>query len=589
MRMLALVGLGSAIVLILVLGTSVVLSDPPVPKNIAGRVFLSSGAGAPNGIPVVFNNTNILQYFTTQVFAPPIPQLAGSYSKTINGSTGDLIIVRAYNSTHYGETNVTLAASTTYANVTINMTRPSEANVTILSPADNTEYNVSALFNVTVRIGILVTDGTACNVTLLITDESVINTSSGSNSTNYLGDLSVGSFTDTIFELEAKSQGYVNITVIGTCAGSVVSFSMLESDTLENISVSDSQPPIVTLIFPQNQTENRSTTLINLLYNVTDEGTVSRCDLNINNQFNTSSAPITKDATLNFTVNFSNGNYTWRINCSDSLGNENSSETRYLNVSVYYPLVHSLSLDQGIVLNAGSVKAVQCNFTVEDGNGYAEITETNATLHASNETTSGIQNYNYRYLNTSCANTGNSGNESNYSCTFSLQYFAVNGTWNCTPKATDANGLQYENTTNTSVDPLYAINVSALILNYGGAAPNSYTSEKNLNITNLGNQLLNVSLRAYGGSDELTGVGYAMTCVSGDNISVADERFAFSAAVPYALKTPLTSTNQDAGITMQKQTSLFSQIMNETYWQMFIPLIAVGECQGTVVITAGAP
>jgi len=168
-------------------------TGPPQPHTIRGRVFNSDGAtGVENGIPVTINNTVSGDFVLTYTYAPPIPSLKGSYSANVNGSDSDTIIVTAWNSTAYGKNTTILAATTTYANVVLNTTRPSETNVTIITPANDSVKNTSYPFNVTANISIIGDrDGFSCNATISFSDNSVLNISSSESFTHILGDLFV--------------------------------------------------------------------------------------------------------------------------------------------------------------------------------------------------------------------------------------------------------------------------------------------------------------------------------------------------------------------------------------------------------------
>lgn len=170
-KLLSVIGLLIFQILLSMQGTQV-QSAPLNPINVKGYVFDNNSIGVSNGIPVIVLNTNTSNKFTTEVSAPPVAQLAGSYSLTILGSTGDMLIVRAYNDTHYGESNTTIQATTMYVNVTMNLTRAPELNVTIIKPQNNTAYNSSDIFNVTANISVLGADGQNCNVSINISDET---------------------------------------------------------------------------------------------------------------------------------------------------------------------------------------------------------------------------------------------------------------------------------------------------------------------------------------------------------------------------------------------------------------------------------
>jgi uncharacterized protein (UPF0333 family) len=95
----------------------------------------------------------------------------------------------------------------------------------------------------------------------------------------------------------------------------------------------EANPPIVNLMSPiDNSTSNMSS--IDFSYNVSDESSISFCQLILNNKYNQSDFNIQKNIEKTFTVqNIIPGNYYWSVNCSDVHGNVGSSETRNLTVN----------------------------------------------------------------------------------------------------------------------------------------------------------------------------------------------------------------------------------------------------------------
>lgn len=572
---------------LILLVSNIAFSNPPVPKNVAGRIFKGDGTGEENGVIVYVNNTNISQVFETEVYAPPIPQLKGSYSLVINGSTGDNINVWVYNSTHWGEENQTLSSSTTYANVIMNYSRPSETNISIIFPPNDTLVNSSEYFNLTVNISVVIANGIDCNVTLLVSNESIVTLAPGSNWTNNVGNIDIGESEEKIFELMGNKTGSVNISAVGICLSDGVNFEGLDWDKLSNITVEDNQPPVVKLINPENLTENKSTNEIEFSYNVTDSSTIDNCTLILNGLSDTTEFAINQGTTNTIIQNLTNGVYNWSVNCTDEDGFEGESGFFSLNISAYFPIITFLNPNQNITLTPASEKVFECNFTVEDGNGAADIVISNATFHSYSVATQGSLNNNTRYINDTCYNTASGGNLSNYTCKFSLQYYSSNGTWICNASVEDTQGLETKNISNHTIEPLYALNLSSTLIDYGNLASGQYSSDEVVDIVNFGNMPLNISLRGYGGDDPVLGDGYAMMCQNGENISVSNERYAYNFGTPYASKFTLSSSNVDFGLVIQKQTNPLVEVSNTSYWQLYLSPLQITECNGTIVFTAG--
>ena len=189
-------------------------APPPEPRNVEGYVFKSDGATGIGDLPVRINNTvtsDIILAYTQAI--PPFAPFLGKYSATIAGTDGDLINITSWNATRYGWNASNLANTTTFANITLNQIRDSEANVTILWPLNNTLKNKSIIFNVTANITILGNDGAECNATISFSDDSIINISSGENFTHILGNVLFENSIVANWTVVGVNDGFSNITI----------------------------------------------------------------------------------------------------------------------------------------------------------------------------------------------------------------------------------------------------------------------------------------------------------------------------------------------------------------------------------------
>lgn len=311
------------IILILISFTSKEVNAVPQPVNVIGKVFLDTMTGAPNGVPIILDNLNISQRFYTATNAPPIPQLAGSYSVTINGSEGDLIQVRAYNSTNYGETTLPLGSGSTEINVTMNNSRPSETNVTITAPMNNTVFDEYVLVNITVNISVLGKNATGCNVTLILSNASAMTTALGANYTNDVGNISLGETKTTIFEMRTNDPIKTNITAVGACSTDGINLFNVNSSSVYNITINDTAPPNVTLSSPPDFQE-RGAGLVDFSY-VPYDYNLDNCTLYLgsNNSFTPYgyALPINNQTNTFYSVNMDVGVHPWNVYCMDTKGN----------------------------------------------------------------------------------------------------------------------------------------------------------------------------------------------------------------------------------------------------------------------------
>ncbi|MBN2094431.1 MAG: hypothetical protein JW727_00130 [Candidatus Aenigmarchaeota archaeon] len=110
----------------------------------------------------------------------------------------------------------------------------------------------------------------------------------------------------------------------------------------ENYTASDSEhllgifpePPTINLQQPINRSGDTDGTVV-FYYNVSSPVAVSSCKLIINGSVNQTNSSINVGETQNFTVNgLEVGKYNWSINCTNSWGMKNNSETREFSIIV---------------------------------------------------------------------------------------------------------------------------------------------------------------------------------------------------------------------------------------------------------------
>jgi len=271
----------------------------------------------------------------------------------------------------------------------------------------------------------------------------------------------------------------------------------------------------------------------------------------------------------------------------------------HVNISNSKPEVVNITVHEGnttatlrnVTLFAGYTKKIYCNATVRDYNGFNDIVYANASLWYNLTSSYGsADDNNTHYTNASCTFNVSSSNMyiGWYVCVFDVLYYSNNGTWTCNLTVMDqANKIGW-NTNFTSFLPLYALNVTDGI-DYGNVAVEDNSSDVAANITNLGNMGINITVEGYGAR---RGDGLAMNCSLNGNISVDNERFALNDTTPWTTKTQLVSTAGGVlipDLTMPKQTDPATQIINTTYWQIYVPPNPAGNCTGYIIFTAMAP
>jgi subtilisin family serine protease len=97
----------------------------------------------------------------------------------------------------------------------------------------------------------------------------------------------------------------------------------------------DSANPVINLDEPEDSSSYESNSKsVTFTYNVSDSSTnISNCSLIVNDKINTTDSSITESTEQSFTKTFGPGDYDWKINCADSLGNQANSSQRNFQVT----------------------------------------------------------------------------------------------------------------------------------------------------------------------------------------------------------------------------------------------------------------
>jgi len=290
----------------------------------------------------------------------------------------------------------------------------------------------------------------------------------------------------------------------------------------------------------------------------------------------------------------------------------NQSVTTLLNVTNTEPNFYQLTLDDlaapanEIVLSAGGLTEVYCNASASDPNGQADLVNATASIYAKG-TGSGFfdtDNNASHYTNSTCTefyNVPSTTNNRSLICRFRVDYFAFNTTWECNMTVRDFGGTQNlsqklflnaTRTANVTLDALLAINVSASVLDYGNLSVTETSSEKSLNVTNVGNQRTNFTVLGFGGQNKtMENAGNSsMICQTG-NISIYQERYSNTTGTSWPTMINLTfNTTIINNVTLQNRTHatdpLAGLTTNATYWRIRVPLSVAGLCNGTIQFAA---
>jgi hypothetical protein len=281
-------------------------------------------------------------------------------------------------------------------------------------------------------------------------------------------------------------------------------------------------------------------------------------------------------------------------------GNADINSTAELNTTVNItnsaPEVRNVVLQDPIILNAYGNVTVSCNATVFDWDVPLtdNITAVNATLFLQTVANhSNIDDKNNHYTNSSCVNITAIARETNYSCTFKVEYYANNGSaWNCRVYAYDRLNATHSNVSiNSTLQALVAIYVPG-VLDFGQMVYDNISADTLANITNAGNRNVTLNVSGYGTSKY---DGLAMNCSYG-TIPLAFMKYNITPLIlnnqaVFNNMTNLTNTTKALGninftVFHREDDSTEVSSTNITYWRLKIPPIAAGICSGKILFEA---
>jgi hypothetical protein len=264
--------------------------------------------------------------------------------------------------------------------------------------------------------------------------------------------------------------------------------------------------------------------------------------------------------------------------------------TTRVNITQALPIIQNITVNSGLPINLteGSVYPLLCNVTVVDYNNLSDIDFVNGTFFRTNVSLMGAEDNNTRYLNTNCSyNHTVEPFTFAYYCWFNVTYHAFNGSWNCTAFTNNTLNNPQNGSNSSEIIPLYAMNITDVV-DYGDLAIFDTSTVRSVNVTNWGNRPINLTIYAYGGSDNATGGGLSFVCPNGfsTNISVDNQRWTLEGDVPWSTMIPFTSgpVNVD-NVTIQKQTT-DANVWNTTHLKLYVPPNPFGACNGTIVYEA---
>ncbi|MCP3686333.1 MAG: hypothetical protein GY861_27125 [bacterium] len=578
---------GIAFMLAWVIGLAYLVVAPPAPHNVRGFIYDINMVQMPLYTKVTINVTNSSDFVETRTWGPPFA--TGAYAASVVGSDADTVIVTSWNATHYGNANTTLLPTTTYLDVILNMTRSSEPNITIISLINNTVYNLTDTFNVTINVTIIGgADGLDCNATINFTNH--VFSVEGDDYVHPIGNIiPLFEQNTTTWTVTADSPGVSNISLRASCASDGVILKGLNAKAIYNVtSQVNSTIPEITLESPDNNSL-LTAGIITFKYYVASYFDILNCTLILNNKINISNDTVVTYTTQNFSQSLEAGQYNWSVNCTNDVLNTGASLTYNLTLVEYAPpIITEVFLEDTIDLIPGANRTIYCNATVYDGDFAGDINSTNATFFRSSVGHLAPNDNNNHYFNSSCVETGSAIYEKNFSCSFEVTYYADNASWQCYFLAEDGMNLTgYLNKT-TTINQLVALDAFETYMIYSEvlSPPDNATSEdSNVSLINLGNTPINITVLGYGSveEDELS-----MKCQNG-GIPVGYEKYSPTNGTEFDEMqnlTALSSKMKNFTLAQRTDDNEYDQDVNSTFWKIMVPGGVGGNCSGTIIFSA---
>jgi len=389
---------------------------------------------------------------------------------------------------------------------------------------------------------------------------------------------------------------YYNITGLGE---GLYFYKVYSKDLSNNTNVTQTFnisidfPPNISVVSPSNNTLNTTTRNITFYYTVNDTlDNVSSCSLIVDNSFvlNTTINPVNETITNNFTYLLSNNQHNWSIYCNDTNNFNGSSDVLNLTIKIT-PNIDSLSVFDAFspagltILNAGSIRFVNCSVVASDPEGSSDIVNVSAKFYYSGNKSSESDDNNTHYTNSSCLLSNTTLINRTFNCGFNVQYYATNGTWYCNATVTNNYSDSFTLENSTSIQPLYAINVTDGI-DFGQAASGTPSLNITANVTNFGNMIINMTVQGY---TLVIGDNVGMNCTDGTNITITRIKFSPSPSSNYAQKTAMSGSTQQLSLQIKKPINSTS-IVNSTYWQIDPdPGIVNRICTGFILFSGESP
>jgi len=245
-----------------------------------------------------------------------------------------------------------------------------------------------------------------------------------------------------------------------------------------------------------------------------------------------------------------------------------------------------------IDLTPNSTTTTDCSGIATDYEGENSIVNATAEFYSSTSYPGDSDDNNYHYTNNSCSIDLSYGSsyEAQINCTLEIEYYANQGSWECIINATDNYTASRNHTDLTSINSLLSIGVNSPV-DFGSADANNFSSERTIEVTNLGNVMMNLSLHGYAITES---DGNSMNCTGG-NISIEHTKFNLTNSNPGGITQSqanqfyqnLTGTSIINKFNLNsRQNDITNDALEDSYWRIYMPRGVGGNCTGNIIFGA---
>ena len=241
------------------------------------------------------------------------------------------------------------------------------------------------------------------------------------------------------------------------------------------------------------------------------------------------------------------------------------------------PTVTAITPDTSITLTEGTTAVATSTGTVQDNNGYGDITAVTAVFFDDDAVNSDCSSdENNCYTDIACSTSTCSDTTCSVSCSADTWYYAnATSSWKWEITVNDGTATSSTSSASVTISELVALDVTASI-SYGSVGLEETSSGATVTVTNTGNK---------DGLDAKVSSASSMSCTTGSISQSAQHYATSSSSFTYGDGEILSATSTSVGLNISQRTAAAST--GDVYWKIQLPSSGIlGTCSGSTVFTA---